>query len=107
MENSQSRTLAFETDARGHNGVHASEDSPADPGAARIGEESFEDVVGLLQQLGCFSAPPAGQLQIGELREEPRKEQTFTHTARRDNSFAQRTFGLAQSVGFTKNPCAF
>ena len=86
--------FTLETDTRGHHCVHASKDSPPNPGAAGVREKPFENIVRLLQQFGRLSAPATGQLHIGELREQPREEQPFAHAARRSDALSQRRLRL-------------
>ena len=45
-------TLALETNPCRNDFVHASEDSPAYPGTAGVGEEPFQNVVCFLKQFG-------------------------------------------------------
>jgi hypothetical protein len=45
-------------------------------------------------------------LQVSELREQPREEQSFAHAAKRRDPFAVCTLRIVQSIGLTKQPAA-
>ena len=86
--------LAFEPNSRRDYTVHARQNAASDPWAARICEESLEQIICFLEKLGCLSAPASRKLQVGELREEPGKQQSFAHAARRTDALTQRRLRL-------------
>ena len=86
--------LAFEPNSRRDHTVHARENAASDPWAARIREESLEQIIRFLEKLGCLSAPASRKLYLGKLCEKPWKQQPFAHAARRSDALSQRRLRL-------------